>query len=73
MGNLRSFVQMYFDHVYNPIYDATTATLSRYRALQARCLQALELQDAERLLCGVGRHEAAPGTIRVCGALPRRH
>jgi len=46
---------MYFDLVYNPLYDATTARLSRYKALQQRCLQALDLEEARSLLCvGLG-------------------
>ena len=46
---------MYFDLVYNPLYDATTARLSRYKALQQRCLQALDLEAARSLLCvGLG-------------------
>jgi ubiquinone/menaquinone biosynthesis C-methylase UbiE len=46
---------MYFDLVYNPLYDATTARLSRYKSLQQRCLQALDLEAARSLLCvGLG-------------------
>jgi ubiquinone/menaquinone biosynthesis C-methylase UbiE len=63
---LASFVQLYFDRVYNPIYDATTARLSRYRSLQSRCLQALELQDAQRLLCvGLGTGNEAVAALRT--------
>ena len=46
---------MYFDLVYNPLYDATTARFSRYKSLQQRCLQALDLEGARSLLCvGLG-------------------
>jgi SAM-dependent methyltransferase len=46
---------MYFDLVYNPFYDATTARFSRYKALQQRCLRALDLEAARNLLCvGLG-------------------
>jgi ubiquinone/menaquinone biosynthesis C-methylase UbiE len=47
--------QLYFDLVYNPLYDATTARFSRYRTLQQKCLQALDLEGARSLLCaGLG-------------------
>ena len=46
---------MYFDLVYNPLYDATTARFSRYKALQQKCLQTLDLEEARTLLCvGLG-------------------
>lgn len=49
------FQKVYFDLVYNPLYDATTARLSRYKTLQQKCLQALDLEEARRLLCvGLG-------------------
>ncbi len=49
------FLELYFDRVYNPIYDVTTATLSRYRALQERCLALLKIGKDERTLCvGLG-------------------
>ena len=60
------FVQLYFDHVYNPIYDTTTATLSRYRLLQAKCLDLLALQDARRLLCvGLGTGNEAVAALKA--------
>jgi ubiquinone/menaquinone biosynthesis C-methylase UbiE len=47
--------QMYFNLVYNPVYDATTARFSRYKVLQRKCLQALDMPGARRLLCvGLG-------------------
>jgi ubiquinone/menaquinone biosynthesis C-methylase UbiE len=50
-----SLQRLYFDLVYNPLYDMTTARLSRYKALQQKCLLALDLVDARRLLCvGLG-------------------
>jgi len=59
---LGAFQRVYFDRVYNPLYDATTAKLSRYKALQQKCLRALDLEDARRLLCvglGTGNELAA--------------
>jgi SAM-dependent methyltransferase len=47
--------RLYFDLVYNPLYDATTARFSRYRILQEKCLRALDGQEARSLLCvGLG-------------------
>jgi SAM-dependent methyltransferase len=57
-----AFQRLYFDLVYNPVYDLTTATLGRYHALQSRCLDLLELCGGERLLCvglGTGNEIAA--------------
>jgi ubiquinone/menaquinone biosynthesis C-methylase UbiE len=48
-------MQAYFNHAYNPIYDFATGRLNRYRQLQERCVDKLELKDKERVLCvGVG-------------------
>jgi ubiquinone/menaquinone biosynthesis C-methylase UbiE len=53
--SLGALQRVYFDLVYNPLYDATTARFSRYKALQKRCLQALDLEVARSLLCvGLG-------------------
>jgi len=69
-----AFQKAYFDLVYNPLYDATTARLSRYKTLQQKCLQALDLGEARSLLCvglGTGNEltaalQAAP-RIRISG------
>jgi SAM-dependent methyltransferase len=61
--------RLYFNAVYNPLYDSTTARFSRYRHLQERCIESLQLDGARSLLCvGLGTgHElvaalgAAPG------------
>jgi len=48
-------MRAYFDYAYNPIYDFTTARLNRYRELQKRCVNKLELEDNDRVLCvGIG-------------------
>ena len=45
----------YFNAVYNPVYDSTTAKLDRYRSLQQRCVAKLDLHDSDKVLCvGVG-------------------
>ncbi len=69
-----AFRRVYFDLVYNPLYDATTARFSRYRALQQKCFHALDLAGARALLCvGLGTgNELIPALragsrIRVSG------
>jgi SAM-dependent methyltransferase len=66
--------RLYFDLVYNPLYDATTARFSRYKSLQERCIAALGLAGTQSLLCvglGTGNElaaalAAAPG-LRLTG------
>ncbi len=49
------FIQLYFNLVYNRIYDATTARLKRYSELQNTCIEKLGLRRNDRVLCvGVG-------------------
>ena len=63
---MRGFLRLYFDKIYNPIYDRTTATLNRYHLLQAQCLAALELQSARRLLCvGLGTGSEAVEALKI--------
>jgi len=56
MGNTgERFIRRYFDAVYNPIYDFTTARSSRYLELQTRCVEQLSPAAGERVLCvGLG-------------------
>jgi SAM-dependent methyltransferase len=54
--------EAWFNGVYNPVYDATTARFSRYRDLQRRCLDSLQLHRAQTMLCvglGTGNEAAA--------------
>ena len=47
--------RIYFDSVYNRVYDFTTGRLNRYRKLQSSCISKLELRDDDAVLCvGVG-------------------
>ena len=63
---MRSLLQAYFDRVYNPVYDYTTATLTRYRRLQDRCLELLDLPRGRRLLCiGLGTGNEAAFALRI--------
>lgn len=47
--------RIYFNSVYNRVYDSTTAQLNRYRKLQSICVSKLELKDDDKVLCvGLG-------------------
>jgi len=53
IGN--KLMQAYFDYAYNPTYDFTTARINRYHQLQSVCVDNLQLEDNDRILCvGVG-------------------
>ena len=61
-----AFQKVYFDLVYNPLYDATTARLSRYKTLQQKCLQALDLEESRSLLCvGLGTGNELAAALRA--------
>ena len=48
-------MKAYFNFIYNPVYDFTTGRLSRYRQLQEKCVDKLDLKDKDRVLCvGLG-------------------
>ena len=48
-------MQCYFDFAYNRVYDFSTSHLNRYQRLQRKCIDQLEFQDNDRVLCvGVG-------------------
>ena len=58
----------YFNYVYTPVYDHSTARFSRYRELQKKCLARLDFRPRDRILCiGLGtgneltRIAAVPG------------
>jgi len=54
-------VEIYFDLVYNPIYDLTTAQSSAYRSLQKRCIDKLGFENGDSMLCvGVGTGNEIP-------------
>jgi len=55
MNTTEKLMKVYFNRAYNPIYDFATGRLERYRQLQRRCVDKLELKEKERVLCvGVG-------------------
>ena len=48
-------MKAYFNFVYNPVYDFTTARFNRYRELQESCIEKLNVKDKDLILCvGVG-------------------
>ena len=51
----RILIRAYFDLVYNPVYDFTTAQFASYHRLQSKCVDKFEFDDGDRVLCvGVG-------------------
>jgi ubiquinone/menaquinone biosynthesis C-methylase UbiE len=55
MSFTKKVMRAYFNFVYNPIYDFTTARLHRYHKLQQKCIGKLEFNDNDTMLCvGVG-------------------
>ncbi|GAI99358.1 unnamed protein product, partial [marine sediment metagenome] len=55
MSFAERLMQAYFNFAYNPVYDFTIARLNRYRKLQERCVNKLEPEDNDRMLCvGLG-------------------
>jgi ubiquinone/menaquinone biosynthesis C-methylase UbiE len=50
-----NLMRLYFDLVYNPVYDLTIARLPFYDRLQAACLDKIQFQNGDKVLCvGVG-------------------
>ena len=55
MSFTEKLIRVYFNFVYNPVYDFTTARLNRYRRLQRTCVGKLEFRDNDAVLCvGLG-------------------
>lgn len=47
--------ELYFDYIYNPVYDLSTAQLVCYQRMQSECLTKLNFRDSEKVLSiGVG-------------------
>ncbi|MDP2951987.1 MAG: class I SAM-dependent methyltransferase [Chloroflexota bacterium] len=56
--------QLYFDLLYNPVYDLTTARLAPYQRLQATCIDRLEFAHHDCVLCvGVGTGNEIRGIL----------
>jgi len=59
LGN--KLLRLYFDLVYNPIYDLTTAQLTAYRRWQRNCVEKLVFEDGDSILCvGIGTGNEIP-------------
>ena len=55
MSLRRRLARAYFDAVYNPLYDASTARLARYQQAQGRLAELLYVMPGQRILCaGLG-------------------
>jgi ubiquinone/menaquinone biosynthesis C-methylase UbiE len=55
MSLSKKLLELYFDSIYNPVYDFTTAQIVSYRRLQAACVDKLQFEPNDKLLCvGVG-------------------
>ncbi len=74
MSLRRRLARAYFDAVYNPLYDASTARLTRYRETQERLVRLLEPVPGQRVLCaGLGtgneltRLRALEPSLRLAG------
>lgn len=66
MSPVGKFSRVYFNSVYNPLYDATTARFSRYQQLQQHCLAGLHLHRARNLLCvGLGTGNEAVAALKA--------
>lgn len=55
MGVVNKVLRYYFDLAYIPVYDLITTHFATYQKLQDTCVDKLELDDGDRILCaGVG-------------------
>ena len=55
MTSDRKLMKLYFDYIYNPVYDLTTARFASYHTLQKACIDKLKFDDGDRVLCvGIG-------------------
>ena len=61
LGLNEKLVRFYFNRVYTPLYDATTARFSVYRHLQEACASKFEFKGNESVLCvGIGTGNEIP-------------
>ena len=48
-------MRVYFDLIYNRVYDFTTAQFASYRRLHGQCIDLLEFNNGDKVLClGIG-------------------
>lgn len=51
----KRLMQLYFNFIYNPLYDLTVAQTSPYQRLQRECIDKLQFESNDSVLCvGVG-------------------
>lgn len=51
----KKLMQLYFDLIYTPLYDLTVAQTSPYQRLQGECIDKLQFESSDSVLCvGVG-------------------
>lgn len=51
----RLLMKLYFNYVYNPVYDFIMAQLTSYNNLQSLCINRFEFNDSDKVLCvGIG-------------------
>jgi len=43
-------IKIYFNRVYNSVYDFTTACSNRYQILQTECIEKLQLHDNQKIM-----------------------
>jgi len=74
MSLRQRLARAYFDAVYNPLYDASTARLALYRETQERLAQFLAVAPGQRVLCaglGTGNElkqlRAREPSLRIAG------
>lgn len=61
VGFSTELVKLYFDFVYNPIYDITTAQFSAYRSWQIKCISKFKFEEGDSVLCvGIGTGNEIP-------------
>jgi ubiquinone/menaquinone biosynthesis C-methylase UbiE len=64
-------LSVYFNYVYTPLYDLTTARFSRYQELQEKCLAGIQFEPGDRILCiGLGTGNEL---VRIAGAAGPNH
>ena len=66
MGIIKKLTIAYFNLVYNPVYDFTTAQLGHYQRLQHTCINKFTFDDGDKVLCvGVGTGNEIIRVLRV--------
>jgi len=60
-------IHLYFNYLYNPLYDLSVAQLSPYHRLMNECLDKLKFVEGDSVLCiGVGTGNEIPAILERC-------